>query len=155
MKQDLPTIIHEIGFDFNWRNQKVWALDVPAEEIPISELSWLLEHPFIWPIPAGYDKVTPHEVMRDPHKYPGEYERMQQADTKYPIDIMFWKNRWLILDGIHRLMKLSLEGAKTIQVRKIPQSAIPLIRDDSPDNAHSIPPETRKHFDKQAPDTGQ
>ena len=50
-----------------------------------------------------------------------------QADINYPIDIMFWKKRWLILDGLHRLMKQAIEGRQTVQVRKIPESAIPLI----------------------------
>jgi hypothetical protein len=37
---------------------------------------------------------------------------------------MFWKERWLLLDGLHRLTKASILGMKTINVRKIPQEDI-------------------------------
>ncbi|MEK7096015.1 MAG: hypothetical protein AAB896_01865 [Patescibacteria group bacterium] len=53
-----------------------------------------------------------------------------QADTLHPIDIMFWRKRWLILDGLHRLMRQAIESKNVVQVRKIPESAIPLIVKD-------------------------
>ena len=65
--------------------------------------------------------------MDQPDNYPGEYRRTLQADTNWPIDIMRWRGRWVILDGLHRLMKQSLAGADTVRVRKIPTKAIPLI----------------------------
>lgn len=128
MSRELPEIIKEVGFDFSWDERKVWELDVPTEEIPIEQLNWHFDVPFIWSKPDGYYDVNPREVMERPDQHPEEYERTMQADTSYPIDIMYWRERWLILDGLHRLMKQSIEGAETIQVRKIPESAIPLIK---------------------------
>ena len=37
-KRKLPKIIKDVGFDFSWDESKVWALDVPVEEIDITEL---------------------------------------------------------------------------------------------------------------------
>ena len=34
----LPGEIKKVGFDFRWDTKKVWALDLPVEEIPIEEL---------------------------------------------------------------------------------------------------------------------
>ncbi|MCA9325168.1 hypothetical protein KDA23_03845 [Candidatus Saccharibacteria bacterium] len=130
MKKDLPESIKEVGFDFNWSNPKVWALTLPTEDIPIADLVWHFEYPFIWPLPDGYDEVTPNQVMDDPDTFKDEYQRTLDADISYPIDIMFWKNRWLILDGLHRLMKQYLNHAETVQVRKVPQSFIPQILKD-------------------------
>jgi hypothetical protein len=40
------------------------------------------------------------------------------------------KGRWLILDGLHRLMKLSVEGEEKVKVRIIPREKIPEILKD-------------------------
>ena len=127
MSRELPDIIKEVGFDFSWDEQKVWELDAPIEEVPITDLVWHFVIPFIWSKPDGYYDVTPSEVIEYPDHHPEEYERTIQADTAYPIDVMFWKKRWLILDGLHRLMKQAMEGKETVQVRKIPEAAIPSI----------------------------
>lgn len=127
MKTKPPKIIQDVGFDFNWDVKKVWELDVLSEEMPINELVWHFDVPFIWSKPDGFYDVKPIEVMEHPERFPEEHERTMQANTSYPIDIMFYKNRWLILDGLHRLMKQSIEGKQTVRVRKIPESAIPLI----------------------------
>ncbi len=127
MKRELPPIIQQVGFDFEWDERKVWALDVPNEDMPLSELAWHFDVPFIWSKPDGYYDTTPREVMEHPERYPEEYERTMRADTSYPIDIMHWRQRWLILDGLHRLMRLAIEGAEEASVRKVPHSAIPVI----------------------------
>lgn len=130
MKWKLPKIIEEVGFDFSWDEQKVWKLQYPIEQISIDELTWHFKVPFIWSKPNGYYDVEPQEVLDNPNNHPEEYQRTMEADLSYPIDIMYWKGRWLILDGLHRLMKASLQNDKTVKVRKIPESAIPLIKMD-------------------------
>jgi len=40
MRQEFPQIIKDVGFDFSWEEKKVWALEYPAEEIGIEELTW-------------------------------------------------------------------------------------------------------------------
>lgn len=126
-KRELPEIIKEVGFNFSWDEQKVWELDVPVEEMPINELTWHFDVPFIWSKPDGYYDVKPSEVLEHPQLHAEEYMRTMHSDTDYPIDIMYWKQRWLILDGLHRLMKQAIEGKGVIRVRKIPARAIPLI----------------------------
>ncbi len=127
MDRELPGIIKEVGFDFSWDERKVWRLDVPTEPMAISELTWHFDVPFIWSQPNGFYDVKPSEVIEHPELYTQEYDRTMRADTKHPIDIMYWKNHWLILDGLHRLMKQAAQGAAVVQVRKIPKSAIPHI----------------------------
>ncbi len=131
--RDMPDIIKEVGFDFSWDERKVWELDVPAEDMPIGELTWHFDVPFIWSKPDGYYDVNPREVIEHPDQHVEEYQRTMQADTVHPIDIMLWKKRWLILDGLHRLMKQAIEGKEIVQVRKIPESAIPQILKDTGD----------------------
>ena len=127
MKRELPAIIKEVGFDFDWDEKKVWALDLPVEEMDISDLAWHFDIPFLWTHPNGYYDLKPSQVLDDPDKYYGEYERTANADLSHPIDIMFWHNRWLILDGLHRLMKARTLGATKVNVRKVSPESIPLI----------------------------
>lgn len=126
MNKKLPKIIKEVGFDFHWSEKKVWALDVPVEEVDILELEWHFDVPF-WNTPDGYYDLTPNQVLSDPERYKAEFDRTMKSDLKYPLDIMFWKNSWLLLDGLHRLVKAKQLGMKKVKVRKIPVESIPLI----------------------------
>ena len=122
----LPTIIEDVGFDFHWSEEKVWAIDVPAEDMDILELEWHFDVPF-WNTPDGYYDLTPSQVLSEPEKYKIEFERTMKSDLKYPLDIMFWKNRWLLLDGLHRLVKAKQLWMKEVKVRKITVESISLI----------------------------
>lgn len=124
-KQEIPQIIKDVGFDFDWSEPKVWALEVPVEEISADELSWHFDIPF-WGENGTYN-LTPREVIDNPQTHKEEYERTMRVDTSHPIDIMENKGRWLILDGLHRLAKQVISGEKTVIVRKIPRDKIPEI----------------------------
>jgi len=125
MDKIIPEIIKKVGFDFHWSEEKVWKLDVPVEEIDIKELEWHFELPF-WHS-TGHYSLKPIEVIEHPEKYKEEYERTMRSKTEYPLDIMKNKGRWLLLDGLHRLVKAKILGMKKVKVRKIPRSEIPNI----------------------------
>jgi hypothetical protein len=125
-KKVLPKIIQEVGFDFQWSTKKVWELNIQPEDMDISELEWHFEIPF-WSKPNGFYDLKPQEVLENPEKYKKEHQRIINADMTYPLDIMSWKNRWLLLDGLHRLVKAKSLRLTTVKVRKIPASVIPLI----------------------------
>jgi hypothetical protein len=128
MDIELPAIIKENGFDFHWEEKKVWALAVPSEDISLQELDWILDLPFWSDGTAPYD-LTAREVILHPDDHPEHTQRVYECDTKYPIDIMEnSKGKWLILDGLHRLVKLIMEGRDTVIVRKIPREMIPQIQ---------------------------
>ncbi len=124
MEKELPQIIKDVGFDFSWSEEKVWALDVPVEEIDIHELTWHFAVPFLWENNGVYN-LTSQEVIDHPEAHREEYERTMKADLSHPIDIMQNKGRWLILDGLHRLMRASTLSMEKVQVRKIPRERIP------------------------------
>jgi len=129
MKRELPAIIKEVGFDFSWDESKVWVLDFPTESMPMSELSWHFDIPF-WNTPGGFYDLYPRDVISNPDRHEQEYQRTMSADTGHPIDVMLWKGRYVILDGLHRLVKQAIEGKQEVVVRKIPKSAIPRIKKD-------------------------
>jgi len=126
-KNTIPKVIRDVGFDFHWDEEKVWKLDVPVEEMDIKKLEWHFEIPFWW-TKNGYYDFKPIWAIEEPDKYPDRKERIMNSNLKHPLDIMYWKGRSLLLDGLHRLAKAKLLGMIKIKVRKIPQEAILLIR---------------------------
>jgi len=126
MDQDPPEIIKQIGFDFDWEESKVWALNLPVEDMLISDLEWHFDIPF-WDTLNGFYDLKPQDVIKDPKQYEQEYKRTMASNLTYPLDIMMWKGRWLLLDGLHRLVKACILGQKTIKVRKVPIGCIPQI----------------------------
>lgn len=123
MTKEKPKLIQDAGFDFSWSPQKVWSLDVLVENMPLEDVAWHLGVPF-WNTSQGYYDLTPAQVMNDPETYKEEYDRAMGVDQSHPIDIMWNKGRWLILDGLHRLVKARIEGRRMVNVRKIPHSKI-------------------------------
>lgn len=126
--KNIPDIIKENGFDFSWDNKKVWNLELPVEEIDIQELEWILDLPF-WNTKGNSYDLSAREVLTHPEMYPYHTQRINKSDTTYPIDIMKnKKGKWLILDGLHRLVKLLSEGRVKILVRKVPKELLHLIK---------------------------
>jgi len=123
MLKNLPDIIQKVGFDFEWDNKKVWQLDVPMTKMDIKELIWHFEIPFCRNQDDKYS-LTPSEIIKNPEMHKIEYERTMKADMQHPLDIMENKGRWLILDGLHRLMKAYVQGQKEVGVRVIPRDKI-------------------------------
>lgn len=126
---NLPQIIQDVGFDFSWDEPKVWKLDIPVRKMNINKLIWHFDIPFLH-FYGGVYNLSPNEVLNNPTKYQPEYDRTMKADMKYPIDIMKNKGRWLILDGLHRLMQASTKGLKEVNVRIVPREKIPEIISD-------------------------
>lgn len=124
MNKDIPQIIKDVGFDFSWSEKKVWSLDYPVEEMDINELTWHFDIPFHWHGGEIYN-LKSRDVIESPEKYKEEYVRTMKADLAHPIDIMENKGKWLILDGLHRLMKAFILDMKKVNVRKIPRERIP------------------------------
>ncbi len=122
----IPNSVLKYGFDFDWNEQDVWELDYPTQEIDITILEWHLDVPF-WNLDNQWYVLKPRDVINSPLKYQSQYDRIMKADISYPIDIMENKGRFVILDGLHRLVKCKLLGMPKVKVRIIPRSEIPNI----------------------------
>jgi len=116
-----PNSISEVGFDFNWDVKKVWALDIPISEMDIEDLIWHFQLPFWEKDDTDDYNLTPQEVIDKKEGTKEHQKKIEEADLSYPIDIMENKGRWVILDGLHRLVKAYNSGMRKIKVRKIPR----------------------------------
>lgn len=122
----LPAHIKEYAFDFRWDNQLVWELEVETESMSVAELVWHFDIPWLHTEGERFN-LTPKDIMEYPGSYKEQYERTMQSDLSYPIDIMKNKGQWLILDGLHRLMKAVINEESIVSVRKIDRTLIPKI----------------------------
>lgn len=119
----LPAHIQEYAFDFRWDNKLLWRLDVATEAMDTNELVWHFDIPWLHTEGERFN-LTPTEIMLNPSLYKEQYERTMRSDLSYPIDVMENKGHWLILDGLHRLMKAVDSGQTTVTVRKIPRDLV-------------------------------
>ena len=128
---DLPEKLKPVYFDFHWSQKKLWALELPEAQMNVSDFLWSLDYP-IWATnpPEKIFDLEPNTVLKNLEHFPLKKERIQQADLSYPIHVMYWKNRWVILDGYHRLLKKILLNEKSISVKIVPHRMIPAITPD-------------------------
>ncbi len=119
-----PASLKKIGLNFRWDSKKIWALKLPATKMDITKLIWHFDLPF-WD-KEGTDEwnLTPWEVIKNPEKEPTHFQKITKADLKYPINVVKHKGRLVVLDGLHRLAKLYLQGDKFVSVRIIPRNKI-------------------------------
>ena len=75
----------------------------------------------------------PNGVINFPESHQEGYDRTMKSDLSYPIDIMENKGRWLILDGLHRLVKAKILGKTKVLVRKVSRDKIPEIEIEGKD----------------------
>ncbi len=128
-----PDFIKKYGYDFPKDTEKVWKLDCKVEELNINEITWHFELPF-WNYNNIPYSVKPLDVINFKDKYIEQYKRIEAADISYPIDLIDDRARTgklLILDGLHRLAKLYINGQSVVKVRIIPRNKIPYICKDN------------------------
>ncbi len=76
--------------------------------------------------------LTPREVAQSPQAFPEHHARMLAADTTVPLHLLARPNQLTVLDGMHRLLKASLEGRRTIPAKKVPTDRLDDIAEPSP-----------------------
>jgi len=99
----------------SWDRARLHALQLPIHQVALDDLRWQLDLPW-WRDGERYFAVRPTDVHREPGRYPTHWLRTQNADLAYPIDLLE-SGRYVVLDGVHRLLKAALAGRTTISAR--------------------------------------
>ena len=125
--QDLvPAELRGMLCDFVWDSDKLRRLALPVDTATVDSLRWHLDLPY-WRHDGKPFQVTPAQVKADPARYEEHFKRAMAADLDHPLDLMIRSDRWVILDGVHRLLKADLLGLSHVQVRRLPAAMLPLI----------------------------
>jgi hypothetical protein len=100
----MPDVLTEVLPLVPWRLEHLWALDLPKEVVDIDELAWLLDLP-LWQLDGRRFQVSPTEVLREQERFRAHIERAMASELEFPIVLTHYRDRWVILDGYHRLLK--------------------------------------------------
>lgn len=121
----IPSIL-DTGFKID--SPKLWAINIPIEEIPISQLEHNLDIPYLEQEGTDDWNLTPRMLLTNFEKEISHAKKVNAADLSHPIEIYLHKNTWIILDGVHRFTKIVQLGAKTIKVRKITPEVVAITK---------------------------
>ena len=101
-----------------WRLERLHRLELPVEQLEVSELLWLLDLP-LWQRDGVRFQVQPREVLEAPQAYPHHMARIRAADLAYPIHVTDKAGRTTVLDGFHRLAKALMEERSTVDAIRL------------------------------------
>jgi hypothetical protein len=110
-----------------------WLVDVayaevhgrnrPIELMPVRELDWILDVPLWWD--GGHPfRLRPRDVLTEPDRNQAQRARTSDADLAIPIDVAWYHGRWVVVDGVHRLLKAVSLGHTAVVAREIPAAAL-------------------------------
>src|SRR5262245_37490596 len=118
---ELPPNLRGVFFDWLWETPKVWSLSTPATHLPFRDLNWHLDLT-VWTTVRGEPRfdLAPATVLADPARYVRHWRKIQEADLSYPLELFRNGDRWVILDGCHRLARHSLQRTPRVPVRLHP-----------------------------------
>lgn len=113
-----------INTGFRIPEPMLWALDLPVEVISIDELDNNLDIPYLEREGTDDWNLCVRELVENFDNEPHHAKQTLAADLSYPIELYFFQEQWIILDGVHRLTQAKRENRGSILVRRIPESAI-------------------------------
>jgi hypothetical protein len=114
----MPLRVRRAFPQFDWTEEALWRLQLPVEELPVETFDWLLDLP-IWRWQGRRFQISMQDVLSDPAQYRAHHEKAERADTAHPIHVTWYRRRWVILDGYHRLLRTIVEGRRTIKAVKV------------------------------------
>ncbi len=100
----MPDALREVFPPYRWQLAKLWELDLKVEPVEIADLVWMFDLP-LWQVEGERFKVTPHQVAETPMNFRAHYQRVMDADLDFPINLVAYRGRLVVLDGVHRLLK--------------------------------------------------
>jgi hypothetical protein len=126
LQELVPDLLRGVLCDFVWDFDKLRHLPLPVETATLDSLRWHLDLPY-WRHDGQPFQVTPARVKADPARYEEQYQRAMATDLGYPLDLLFRNDQWVILDGVHRLLKADVLGLSNVRLRRLPTAMLPLI----------------------------
>ena len=126
---ELPSHLRGVFFHWLWETTRVWSLPTPTSQLPMHALTWHLDLT-VWTTVRGEPRfdLAPATVLADPVGHARHWGKIQEADLSYPLELFRNGERWVILDGYHRLARHALQGTDHVPVRLHPDEYRHLIR---------------------------
>jgi hypothetical protein len=111
-----PAPMRDVFPQTHWQLGKLWALDLRVEPVEVADLLWMFDLP-LWQLNGERFKVTPNQVAATPMNFRPHYERVMDADLDFPIHLVAYRGRLVVLDGVHRLLKAHFLRRRWIEAK--------------------------------------
>jgi hypothetical protein len=124
----LPPHLRGVFFDRLWDTPRVWALPTPASWLAMDDLRWHLALT-VWSTVRGEGRfdLAPAAVLAAPERHQRHWAKILSADLSHPLEMFRQAERWVILDGYHRLCRHQIAGHEQVPVRLHPEQLWPCI----------------------------
>jgi hypothetical protein len=73
-----------------------------------------------WRHDGRWFQISPTQLLERPDDFPEHRDRIQRADLSYPLHVTRRRGHWLVIDGIHRLVKADTQGATAVRAHPVP-----------------------------------
>jgi hypothetical protein len=135
---DAPHALRPWLLAVEWDRERLWRIDRPVTALPVNALRWCYPLPWWRGTDQSWFQVAPRDVIDRPGTYPEHDDRIAGADLARPLHVLHRHGRWMILDGIHRLVKADLEGRPKVPVVPLgrPELARIVVRAPAPTPAN-------------------
>jgi hypothetical protein len=104
-------------------HDRVRGRNRPVELMPVRDLEWILDLPLWWDDGHPF-RLRPRDVLQQPERNRAQHARTNNVDLAVPVDVAWYQGRWLVVDGVHRLLKAVSLGHTAVAVREVPASAL-------------------------------
>jgi hypothetical protein len=115
-----PEVIRETFPMVPWDMARLLALSLPVQRVAVQDLAWQFDLP-LWQLDGVRFQVSPRQVREDPARFPDHLRRVLASDLRYPIHLVRYSGRLVVLDGFHRLLKAALQGRTQINAMVLSQ----------------------------------
>ncbi|MDO8504853.1 MAG: hypothetical protein Q7S36_03295 [Candidatus Liptonbacteria bacterium] len=123
MENKIPKSLRKAGYEIYCDAEKLGSLHIPIVDFEIKDLVWNFDLP-LWGKDGESWNLTPWDVINEVPGSASQRRRVENVDMKYPILIIKKKDNWLIIDGVHRLVKAYLNGQQVILAKIIKKDLI-------------------------------
>jgi hypothetical protein len=133
MPKVIPENLTSHILPFNWNVHQVWSLEATVQQVPFAQFAYLLQLPLWSSVPHQgmlFD-TRPIDVINNPNYSIHQTQRLEQADVKYPIDVLIMQDQQFTLDGVHRIAKHFILNSSTIPARFHDESVISVIHNEN------------------------
>ncbi len=96
------SIPDSINHGIKIEEEVLWRQDLPVEEIPIDELEYNLDICYLEQLWTDDWNLSPRMLIESYDKETFHATKSEEADLQYPIEIYYYKDKRIILDGVHR-----------------------------------------------------
>ena len=120
----IPPELRPWLLDVVWDRERLWAIARPVSALPISALRWSYDLPWWRDSDDSSFCVTPRDVIERPGAHPAHDARVANAHVEDPLHVLHRHARWMVVEGMHRLVKADLDGESRVAVVPLGRSQL-------------------------------